>query len=400
MPKHDIIIIGAGIVGLATALEIITAKPKTKLIIIDKEGKPALHQTGHNSGVIHSGLYYRPGSLKAKNCREGYHQLLKFCREEELSHEICGKVVVAVSEEELPRLEELFKRGQANGLTGIRKLNPEQIREVEPYCCGLQGLYVPQTGIVNFGRVAERMVEKLNHLGVEIVFNQRIKKITNTVSEVQLASVNSTWTSKIVISCAGLHSDRLARLTNSNLDLRIIPFRGDYYRLKKNAQYLVKNLIYPVPDPAFPFLGVHFTRLITGEVECGPNAVFSFAREAYKKTGFSFLDTWDSISWPGFRKIARKYWRAGLGEYHRSLSKKAFVKALQRLIPDIRTDHLEPGGAGIRAQACTRAGLLEDDFNICHNQRFIHVCNAPSPAATASLAIGKTIAGQAINKFT
>lgn len=399
MPQYDVIIIGAGIVGLATALQIMQARQKSRLIVIDKEDKPASHQTGHNSGVIHSGLYYRPGSLKARNCRNGYEMLLNFCREENIPHDICGKVVVAVSEEDLPRLEELRKRGLANGLAGIRTLSSEEIKDFEPYCCGLQGIHVPETGIVDFGMVAKRMAEKLSLMGVDLLFNQSIENIISSDSSTRVESAQASWTSRIVITCAGLQSDRLARLTHDDLDLRIIPFRGEYYKLKKDAQNLVNNLIYPVPDPAFPFLGVHFTRMVNNEVECGPNAVFSFAREVYKKTGVNLKDSLESISWPGFRKIARKYWRAGLGEYYRSLSKKAFVKALQRLIPEISAEHLQPGGAGIRAQACTRDGVLLDDFHICEDERFMHVCNASSPAATASLAIGRTIAGQALARL-
>ncbi len=399
MYKFDIIIAGAGIVGLATAIQIMSERPKTKLLVVDKENSPAKHQTGHNSGVIHSGLYYAPNSLKAKNCIDGYHQLIKFCREEGVSHEICGKVVVAVSDEDLPRLEELKNRGQANGLTGIRTLNPKQIREIEPHCSGLKGLYVPQTGIVDFSQVAKRMVDKLSSVGVEFAFNQKVEKIQNTDSGVVITSSDLSWSAKTVVTCAGLQSDRLARMTVPDLDLRIVPFRGEYYTLKKSAHYLVKNLIYPVPDPAFPFLGVHFTRMINNNVECGPNAIFSFGRETYSKGTFNLYDTIGSIAWPGFRKIARKYWRNGLEEYYRSVSKKAFLKALQRLIPDIKKDQLEPGGAGIRAQACSHDGQLLSDFSIKQGANFLHVCNAPSPAATASLAIGKSIAGQMLKKL-
>ena len=390
--KADVIVIGGGIVGLATGLRIMQTRPDTRLTLIEKESAVAQHQTGHNSGVIHSGLYYKPGSLKAINCRKGYEQLLAFCREESIPHEICGKIVVATSETELSRLDELHRRGMANGLEGIRFLQPEEIREIEPCCRGIRGLFVPQTGIVDYAAVARKYAEKLTRMGAEIVLGERILDIRRKNNRVEVIGEANTHIAQVVVVCAGLQSDRMARMTEPDLPLRILPFRGEYYKFKRSAPHFVNHLIYPVPDPAFPFLGVHFTRMIGGGVECGPNAVFAFGREAYRKTNFNLCDTWEALTWPGFRKVAGKYWRPGLGEFHRSISKKAFVGALQKLIPEIQADHLEPGGAGIRAQACDRSGLLLDDFDIRGSGNIFHVCNAPSPAATASLSIGQALA--------
>lgn len=387
----EVLIVGGGIVGLATALRIMQARPFTRVTLIEKELDIAHHQTGRNSGVIHSGLYYKPGSLKAINCRAGYQEMLNFCREQSIPHEICGKIVVATSLAELPGLEELHRRGVANGLTGLRFLDPTEIREIEPHCSGVRGLFVPQTGIVDYGVVANKYLELLMEMGVDIVLGETIVDIKRQGKQVEVIGSSRTWTGQIAVVCAGLQSDRLARKSEPDLPLRILPFRGEYYKFTALAPKLVNHLIYPVPDPAFPFLGVHFTRMIGGDVECGPNAVFAFGREAYKKTDFNIRDLLESLAWPGFRIVAKKYWRTGLAEYRRSISKHAFVKALQKLIPEIQSEHLEPGGAGIRAQACDRQGNLLDDFDIRKDGNIIHVCNAPSPAATASLAIGKTI---------
>jgi (S)-2-hydroxyglutarate dehydrogenase len=394
--KSYVIVIGGGILGLSTALNILQSRPFTRLTLIEKESTLALHQTGHNSGVIHSGLYYKPGSLKAINCREGYRQLLNFCQEESVPHEICGKIVVATSKEELPGLLELHRRGVANGLQNLRFLNPEEILEREPHCKGLQGLLVPQAGIVDYTVVAKKYAEKLLAMGGEIVLNEQVVTLQQKGNQVEVIGQSRIWQADAVVTCAGLQSDRLTRKTEPTLPLSILPFRGEYYQLKPSAPRLVNHLIYPVPDPAFPFLGVHFTRMIGGGVECGPNAVFAFGREAYKKTDFNIQDTWESLIWPGFRKVAVKHWRAAIGEYHRSFSKPAFVSALQKLIPEIKAEHLEPGGAGIRAQACDREGNLLDDFDFRVNKNIIHVCNAPSPAATASLSIGRIIAGKVL----
>ena len=395
--KEEVLIIGGGIVGLATALRIMQARPLTRLTLIEKELAVAQHQTGHNSGVIHSGLYYKPGSLKALNCRAGYQQMLDFCREQSIAHEICGKIVVATSPAELPGLEELHRRGVANGLTGLRFLQPTEIREIEPHCSGLRGLFVPQTGIVDYGAVARKYAELLAELGADIVLGETVVDIQRQGEQIQVLGNSRTWVGRVAVVCAGLQSDRLARKSEPTLPLRILPFRGEYFQFTASAPKLVNHLIYPVPDPAFPFLGVHFTRMIGGGVECGPNAVFAFGREAYKKTDFNLYDLWEALTWPGFRTVATKYWRTGLGEYRRSLSKQAFVKALQKLIPEIEAQHLEPGGSGVRAQACDRQGNLLDDFYIRKDGNIIHVCNAPSPAATASLAIGKTISDNVLS---
>jgi len=395
--KVDVLIVGGGIVGLATALRIMQERPLTRLTLIEKELAVAQHQTGHNSGVIHSGLYYKPGSLKAINCRAGYRQMLDFCREQSIPHEICGKIVVATSPTELPGLEELYRRGVANGLTGLRFLQPAEIREIEPHCSGLRGLFVPQTGIVDYGAVARKYAELLAELGAEIVLGETVVDIQRQGEQVEVIGGSCTWVARVAVVCAGLQSDRLARKSEPDLPLRILPFRGEYFQFTASAPKLVNHLIYPVPDPAFPFLGVHFTRMIGGGVECGPNAVFAFGREAYKKTDFNLRDLSESLTWPGFRKVATKYFRTGLGEYHRSFSKQAFVKALQKLIPEVQAQHLEPGGTGVRAQACDRQGNLLDDFYIRKEGNIIHVCNAPSPAATASLAIGKTISDNVLS---
>jgi (S)-2-hydroxyglutarate dehydrogenase len=389
--KQDVLVVGSGIVGLATSLRIMQLRPQTRLTLIEKETSVAQHQTGHNSGVIHSGLYYKPGSLKAVNCRLGYQRMLDFCREQSIPHDICGKIVVATTPSELPGLKELHRRGVANGLTGLRFLQPAEIQEIEPHCSGLRGLFVPQTGIVDYGVVARKYADLLTEIGVNIVLGEMVVDIKRQGKQVEVIGDSRTFKGQVVVVCAGLQSDRLARKSEANLPLRILPFRGEYYQFTASAPKLVNHLIYPVPDPAFPFLGVHFTRMIGGGVECGPNAVLALGREAYKKTDFNLHDLLETLTWPGFITVAKKYWRTGLGEYHRSLSKRAFVKALQKLIPEIQAEHLEPGGAGIRAQACDRQGNLLDDFDIRTEGNIIHVCNAPSPAATASLAIGQTI---------
>jgi L-2-hydroxyglutarate oxidase len=397
--NRTIIVVGGGIVGLATALRIQEDRPDLNLVVLEKEQHIAQHQTGNNSGVIHSGLYYKPGSLKALNCRSGYQQLLDFCQNENIPHEICGKLVVATSENELPRLEELYRRGIGNGLEGLTFLEPDAIREIEPHCTGLRALWVPQAGIVDYSQVAARYGEKLRNLGAEIVLGDAVQAIRQGSNQVDVISLSGCRSGQAVVVCAGLQSDRLARQTLPDLPLRILPFRGEYYTLKPEACNLVRHLIYPVPDPAFPFLGVHFTRMIGGGIECGPNAVLALGREAYRKTDFNLSDTWEILTWPGFRKVASRYWQAGLGEYYRSMSKSAFVRALQKLIPEVQAEHLNPGGAGIRAQACDRDGNLLDDFDIRVDGKVVYVCNAPSPAATASLAIGNTLSKYALSLF-
>ncbi len=389
---YDVIIVGAGIVGLATGVNLIKQNAGIKILVLEKEERVAPHQTGHNSGVIHSGIYYKPGSMKALNCRKGYDQLLKFCDENDIEYDICGKLIVATEEKELPYLKTLYERGIENGLENLKMLSGGELKEYEPHVNGISGIFVPQTGIIDYTKVAEKYADFIREHGGEIVFNSPAKQCTEKTDEVEVITNDKVFTAKFLVTCAGLQSDRVAKKTAPHISVRIIPFRGEYYEIKENKKSLVKNLIYPVPDPNFPFLGVHFTRMIDGKVEAGPNAVLAFKREGYKKTDFSLTDTLETFTWPGFMKVAKKYWRTGMGEFYRSFSKKAFVKALQRLLPEITEDDLIPGGAGIRAQACSITGGLLDDFYIEKGKRIIHVLNAPSPAATASLAIGETIA--------
>ena len=388
---YDLIIIGGGIVGLATALRILEQTPKLKLMILEKESSVGQHQTTHNSGVIHSGIYYKPGSLKAKNCISGYHQLIEFCDKHGIKYDICGKIVVATDDFQLPQLDELRRWGEANGLKDIKVLGKEEIREYEPYASGIKALYIPQTGIIDYADVITKYSELVLSFGGEIRCREKVIKLLTSFDEITVETIKNSYTASYVVSCAGLMSDRVAKMTQEKLPLRIIPFRGEYYKLKKEKEYLVKNLIYPVPDPAFPFLGVHFTRMVKGGIEAGPNAVLAFKREGYKKSDFSFRDSYETLTWPGFHTIAKKYWRTGLGEFHRSFSKTAFVTALQKLLPEITIDDIEVGGSGVRAQACERDGGLVDDFLFVEEKLVLHVCNAPSPAATSSLAIGETI---------
>ena len=392
--SFDVIVIGGGIVGLASAYSVLEQNASLRLVVIEKENTLAAHQTGRNSGVIHSGLYYIPGSLKAQNCRNGYKLLLEFCAKEEITYEICGKIVVATKTEEFSRLEELAIRGKANGLSRIRHLSESEIKDHEPHCAGRRGLFVPETGIIDYKQMCEKLVVRITALGGEIRLGEKIESISSSLGRQRVSTSHSSYDSKVVVVCAGLQADRLASKMDRNLDLRILPFRGEYFSLKPSAQKLVKNLIYPTPDPAFPFLGVHFTRMIDGSIECGPNAVLALAREGYLKTDFSIRDIWETITWPGFRHVARRHWRTGLGEYKRSIFKSAFVTALQRLVPEITKDDLVPAAAGIRAQACSRDGGLLDDFEIRTIGSTVHICNAPSPAATASLSIGQHVALQ------
>ncbi|SOE20938.1 L-2-hydroxyglutarate oxidase [Spirosomataceae bacterium TFI 002] len=390
--KYDVIVVGGGIVGLATALQILKSRPQTRLLVLEKENGPAQHQTGHNSGVIHSGLYYKPGSLKARNCIDGYNQLLDFCNEENIPYDLCGKIVVATSNEEIPMLETLYQRGVENGLTNLRYLNEGQMKEIEPHVAGVKAIKVPQTGIINYKLVSEKYAEKVQLLGGVINYGEQVSSISVFDKKSTVVTDKGSHETNLVVNCAGLYSDKVAQMSQQEkINLKIIPFRGEYYELKPEKQYLVKHLIYPVPDPNFPFLGVHFTRMIQGGAEAGPNAVLAFRREGYKKTDFNFGELKETLLWPGFQKVAAKYWKTGMGEYYRSFSKAAFTKALQKLIPEIQADDLIPGEAGVRAQACDYSGGLLDDFAIIENDQAINVCNAPSPAATSSLAIGKTV---------
>lgn len=395
----DVIVIGGGIVGLATAWQIKKQSPDLNLTILEKESGPAMHQTGNNSGVIHSGLYYKPGSLKAINCIKGYNQLLQFCDEEEVPYELCGKVVVATSEDEIPYLETLYSRGEQNGLTNLKWLTGEEIKDHEPYVNGVKGIYVPQTGIIDYKVVCQKLESILEESGVSIYYNTKVEKIVHQGAASQVITSAGDFQANLVVNCAGLYSDKVSKMTPLKPDLKIVPFRGEYYQLRENSKHLVKNLIYPVPDPNFPFLGVHFTRMMNGGIEAGPNAVLAFAREGYTKSDINIAELFETLTWPGFQKVAFKYWKTGMGEMYRSFSKAAFTKALQKLIPDIRESDLESGGAGVRAQACDRQGGLLDDFQILENDHFVNVCNAPSPAATSSLAIGDEIARRVINRF-
>ncbi len=396
---EDVIVIGGGIVGLAAALRIKELSPSLSITILEKENAIAKHQTGNNSGVIHSGLYYKPRSLKALNCIRGYELLIEFCKENNIPFDLCGKVVVASNKDEIPLLENLFMRGQQNGLLNLKKLSDGELKEIEPHVTGLSGLFVPQTGIVDYKLVAQKYCELLQLAGTKINLNEKVIAIDTKGKDSIVTTEKNSFTAKLVINCTGLYSDKITAMTQEKVDYKIIPFRGEYYKLKKEKEYLVKNLIYPVPDPNFPFLGVHFTRMAKGGVEAGPNAVLAFKREGYKKTDINLTELIETLSWPGFQKVAKKYWRTGIGEMHRSFSKAAFTKALQKLIPEITETDLEEGGAGVRAQACDRNGGLIDDFMILEDKNIINVCNAPSPAATSSLAIGETIAHLAIKRF-
>ena len=396
---YDIIVIGGGIVGLATALNLQQKKPQLKILVLEKEDKLAAHQTGHNSGVIHSGVYYKPGSLKAKNCIGGYHKLLQFCIEEDIPFELCGKIIVATHEKELPQLDTILQRGQQNGLKDLKRLSREELHEYEPHVNGIAGIHVPQAGIINYKKVAEKYAQKLQEGGAEIHTGTKVTDIKVSGSHTEIITPQYAFKCKLMVNCAGLYSDKVAAMTGQALNLKIIPFRGEYYMLKPEKQYLVRNLIYPVPDPNFPFLGVHFTRMAEGGIEAGPNAVLAFRREGYTRTDVNIPELAETLSWPGFQKVIGKYWRTGFGEMYRSFSKAAFTKALQKLMPEIQEQDLIPGGAGVRAQACDRSGGLLDDFLILESKGVVNVCNAPSPAATSSLAIGETVADLALKQF-
>jgi len=399
MAAFDITIVGAGIVGLATAYQLSRQRPDWSIGLIEKEERAAEHQTGNNSGVIHSGIYYQPGGSKALNCRRGYQYLLDFARQYDIPHAICGKVIVATRERELPQLQGIFERGKANGLEGIRMIGPEECREIEPHVNALQAIWVPQSGIISYRAVAEQYLRVAESCNTTPLFGRAVKNIELSGQEATVETERETVKTKILINCAGLYSDKIARMTMPDIDLKILPFRGEYYELTPERQYLVNNLIYPVPNPNFPFLGVHYTRMIKGGIEAGPNAVLAFRREGYSRWDIDFGELWETLRYPGFRKIALRYWRDGLGELYRSFSKPAFVRALQHLIPEVGESDLRRGGAGVRAMACDSKGNLIDDFLFLETESVINVCNAPSPAATASLAIGETIADKAIRRM-
>ena len=387
---HRVAIVGGGIVGLATAWQLLGRYPDARVTVLEKETDVGAHQTGHNSGVLHSGIYYKPGTLRARNCRTGKRAMEEFCAEHGVPYDICGKVIVAISEPELPLLERIHERGQQNGVR-CELIGPERLKELEPHTPGIRAIHVPEAGIVNFREVARKLAELIAARGGEVQCGARVRALEQNGSEIAIESTGGEVVADYLVTCAGLQSDRVARLTGARPEAKVLPFRGEYYDLKPEVQHLCRNLIYPVPDPNFPFLGVHFTRMIEGGVECGPNAVLAFAREGYRKTDFNMCDFGEALAYRGFRRLAWKYWRTGMGEMWRSWSKAAFVKALQRLVPAIKSEHLVPGRTGVRAQAISPDGTIVDDFVIEAQDRVVNVLNAPSPAATSSLNIGKLV---------
>ncbi len=385
--------------GLATAYRLKKSKPGLNVALLEKENELAKHQTGNNSGVIHSGIYYKPGSLKATNCISGYKELLEFCNKENIPYELCGKIIVATREDELERLENLYKRGLQNGLKKIKKIPGSKIKDYEPHAAGIAGIWVPYTGIIDYKDVCAKYADLfVNRYGGEIFLNRKVVDIKLKNNSCNVITPGKSFNTSLVVNTAGLYSDKIALLTRK-IDVRILPMRGEYYEVNKDKHYLVKNLIYPIPDPISPFLGVHFTRRLKGGIEAGPNAVFAFRKEGYKKTDFKLNELFGSLIWPGLWKLMRKYWKMQVGEFYRSYNKSAFTKALQRLLPDIQKNDLVAGGSGVRAQACGRDGSLIDDFLIYEDKYVINVLNAPSPAATASLAIGKSISDMILKKF-
>jgi (S)-2-hydroxyglutarate dehydrogenase len=396
MNNFDVIVIGGGIVGLATAYNLLEKKPEIKILILEKEYSVGVHQTSNNSGVIHSGIYYKPGSQKAINCKQGYDQMLQFCAVHNIAHDVCGKIIVAVNESERPLLDNIYKRGIENGLAGIKKISPAEAHEIEPHVSTVEAVWVPQTGIVNYGDVARKYAELIQKMGGSLNLGEKVLSIDTHKNETIVTTNKREYNGKTIVNCAGLYADKVAKMSQKEVDIQILPFRGEYYELKHEKEYLVKNLIYPVPNPNFPFLGVHFTRMIHGGIEAGPNAVLAFKREGYTRWQINLPELAETLLFPGFRKIATKYWDDGFAEMKRSFSKKLFVDALERLIPEIQMDDVVPGRAGVRAQACAPDGNLIDDFLILEKGNVINVINAPSPAATASLAIGQTIASKVL----
>ncbi|HEX6595246.1 MAG TPA: L-2-hydroxyglutarate oxidase [Bacillota bacterium] len=387
---YDFAIIGGGIVGLSTGAALYERYPQAKIVVIEKEEEVALHQTGNNSGVIHSGIYYEPGSFKARFAKRGSESIKRFCEKYEIEHDICGKVIVATTEEERPLLNDLYERGLTNGLA-IEKIDAHALREIEPHVAGVEAIHVPQAGIVNYRQVSEKFADLIRDHGGDVALKTEVEHIHEADDFVHLETNHTTIKARIAINCGGLHSDRLALKAGYKTDMKIVPFRGEYYKLKPEKRHLVNHLIYPVPNPKFPFLGVHFTRMIGGEVEAGPNAVLGFKREGYKKSDISARDLAETLTYKGFWKLARHFMKEGVEEYIRSFSKSQFTKSLQALIPEIKEDDLIPSPAGVRAQALKSNGEMVDDFFIIKGKRTIHVCNAPSPAATASIEIGKEV---------
>lgn len=399
MQNYDILVIGGGIVGIATALQLLKQKPQLKLLLIEEEAALAPHQTSNNSGVIHSGLYYKPGSLKAQNCVKGRNLMYNFCEENNIKHERCGKLVLATNENEREKLNELEKRGRENGLTQLKRILKDEIKEYEPYATGIDALFVGETGIVNYTEVTEAMAKNIRELSGEILLNTKFCGIKRGGNRLIVETSKETFCVSYLVNCGGLYSDKIAKICGVDPNVQIIPFRGEYYEIKKEKKYLVKNLIYPVPDPRFPFLGVHFTRMINGGVEAGPNAVLAFRRKGYLKRDFSLPEISDYVFSRGFWIMAKKYYKMGFDEFRRSFSKKLFAEALQKLVPEIQEEDIEPSGAGVRAQALDRNGNLLDDFCLIEAERMTHVLNAPSPAATASISIGETIAEKVIQNL-
>ena len=393
--RHDVTIIGGGIVGLAVALEITKRFPSLRVLLLEKEDRVGQHQSSHNSGVIHSGTYYKPGSLKATLCVEGARAMIEFCRTHGIPHQVCGKVIVATHKDEFPRLEELHRRGEANGLAGMQSIGPERLREIEPHASGLRALVVPSTGITDYAAVCAKYAELIQAQGGIIRTSAAVTGLRQFAAEIVVETGGPAFSTTYLINCAGLFSDRISRMAGEEPEVMIVPFRGEYYELIPERASLVRALIYPVPDPRFPFLGVHFTRRITGTVDAGPNAVFAFRREGYRRTDFSLSDMASSVMFPGLWRMAAKHWSSGLNEFRRSFSKSAFVQALQKLVPEVDENDLVPGISGVRAQALKRDGTLVDDFQFVSSRRMLHVLNVPSPAATASIAIGRSIVDKA-----
>jgi (S)-2-hydroxyglutarate dehydrogenase len=399
MPKQtDVAIVGGGIVGLATAYQLTRSAPARRVVVLEKEAALACHQSGHNSGVLHSGIYYKPGSQKALNCRAGKKAMEEFCAVEEIPYEICGKVIVAVDESELASLMRIHERGQANGVI-CTLIDAARLAELEPHAAGVKAIHVPETGIADYRAVCRRLAERVRERDGEVVTSARVTALRPDAAGVTVATTAGDFQARQVVNCAGLHSDRVTALGGTRPTARIVPFRGEYYALAPEARHLCKNLIYPVPDPSFPFLGVHFTRMIDQSVECGPNAVLAWAREGYRKTDINLADLCGTLTYRGFQKMAAKHWRMGVLEMWRSFSKRAFVAALKRLVPEISAEHLSPAPAGVRAQAVAADGSIVDDFLIQEGERVINVGNAPSPAATASLNIGKAIADRVLARL-
>ena len=387
---YDLVIIGGGIVGLATAYQISLLFPKKRILVLEKENSVGLHQTGHNSGVIHSGIYYKPGSLKANNCRNGISLLKKFCDDQKIKYEMCGKLIVATTKNEINTLNQLFNRGKENGILNLKIISKDQIKEYEPHAVGEKAIYCPETGIIDYSHVCDKLYELISKNG-EVACGQKVNDIIIKNQNLIIRTGRSTFETKFIINCSGLFSDKIAQLAGLERSSRIIPFRGEYFMLKKSAQNLVRNLIYPVPNPIYPFLGVHFTRTIDGGIEAGPNAVLAFAREGYSKTSVNIKDMMDYLSYSGFWYMVKEYWLIGLKEYYRSVFKSVFLNSLQTLVPSITEDDIEESPSGVRAQALDAKGKLVDDFIIQKTSNMIHVLNAPSPAATSSFSIGNHI---------